>query len=131
MDLQEAKTLARAQALLGHVLKLDIYVCTKSKCTVKRTQVKLWAADAEAGSYNGPDLLVAIRELVARKQLGDYVEVHEVTCMSGCPVGPRVDMTVGSRRVMYFQRKTPTGREDLVSWAFVESIESAIEGYFS
>jgi hypothetical protein len=44
--------------------RLDIYICTKSKCTAKRTRVKLWAADDEAGSYNGPDLLAAIQELV-------------------------------------------------------------------
>lgn len=107
--------------------RLDIYICTKSKCTAKRTQIKLRAADTEAGSYNGPDLLAAIRELVAQKQLDDCVGVHEAMCMSGCPVGPRVDMTRGHWRVMYFQRKTPTGREDLVGWAFVESLESAID----
>ncbi|MGE0684736.1 MAG: hypothetical protein AB7P69_27985, partial [Candidatus Binatia bacterium] len=57
------------------------------------------------------------------------VVVHEAACMSGCPVGPRVDIMIGSRRVMYFQRKTPTGREDLISWVCVESVESAIENH--
>jgi len=68
--------------------RIDIYICTKSKCTAKRAQIKLWTADTEAGFYNGPDLLTAIRDLVAQKQLDDRVRVHEVTCMSGCPVGP-------------------------------------------
>lgn len=111
--------------------RLDIYICTKSKCTAKRTQVKIWTADAEAGSYNGPGLLTAIRDLVVQKHLDACVAVHEATCMSGCPVGPRVDMTNGSRRVMYFQRKHPTGREDLVGWPFIESLEGEIETYLS
>jgi predicted metal-binding protein len=89
--------------------KLDIYICTKSKCTAKRTQVRVWATDTEVGFYNGPNLLAAVRELVVKKQLNDRVGVHEVICMSGCPVGPRMDITSGPRRVMYFQRKTPTG----------------------
>ncbi len=109
--------------------KLDIYICTKSKCTAKRVQVKLWATEAQADSYNGPELLSAIRELVAKKQLDDCVNVHEVMCMSGCPVGPRVDMISGSRRVMYFQRKVPTGRKDLVGWAFIGSIEEEVDTY--
>jgi len=31
--------------------RFDISVCTKSKCTAKGIQVKLWAADAQADSY--------------------------------------------------------------------------------
>src|SRR5262245_46645471 len=107
--------------------RLDIYVCTKSKCTTKRVALKLRADKTEAASYNGPALLQAIREFIRQKNLGERVEVHEAACMSGCPVGPRVDMVVGSRRVMYFQRKTPTGRADLVTWGCVESVESAID----
>jgi predicted metal-binding protein len=106
--------------------RLDIYICTKSKCTAKRVQVKLRAQDTEAGSYNGPELLSAIQALVANKQLDQVVSVYEVACMSGCPVGPRVDMCVGSQRVMYFQRQKPTGRDDLLIWASVESIEGEI-----
>jgi len=95
--------------------RLDIYVCTRSKCTAKRVQVKLRTADDEAGAYNGPELLSTIRELVSSRQLEQVVSVHEATCMSGCPVGPRVDMYVGSRRVMYFHRQKPTGRDDLIT----------------
>jgi predicted metal-binding protein len=109
--------------------RLDIYICTKSKCTAKKVQLKLRHADTEAGSYNGPALLDAIRALVIQKNLSDRVEVHEAACMAGCPVGPRVDMIVGSRRVMYFQRKNPTGREDLVSWGCVDSVEEAIDSH--
>jgi hypothetical protein len=109
--------------------RLDIYVCTKSKCTAKKATLKLRANDAESDSYNGPALLAAIRELIVQRNLGERIAVHEAACMSGCPVGPRVDMVIGSRRVMYFQRKTPTGREDLISWVCVDSVESAIENY--
>jgi hypothetical protein len=107
--------------------RLDIYVCTKSKCTAKQVTLKLRANEAESDFYNGPALLAAIRELTAQRNLGERVAVYEAACMSGCPVGPRVDMVIGSRRVMYFQRKTPTGREDLVSWVCVDSVESAID----
>ena len=107
--------------------RLDIYICTKSKCTAKKAQLKLKTADSKAESYNGPALLTAIRELILQKRLGEQVEVHETACMAGCPVGPRVDMIVNSRRVMYFQRKNPTGREDLISWVCVGSVEEAID----
>ena len=106
--------------------KLDIYICTKSKCTAKRVQVKLRAQDSKAGSYNGPGLLSAIRAFVANEYLQQVVSIHEAACMSGCPVGPRVDMYMGSQRVMYFQRQKPTGRDDLLVWGSVESIEEEI-----
>ena len=109
--------------------RLDIYICTKSKCTAKRVQVKLRTADDKAGSYNGPELLAAIRTFVTDEHLEQSVSVHEAMCMSGCPVGPRVDMCVGSRRVMYFQRQKPTGREDLLTWASVASVEEAMLSY--
>lgn len=111
--------------------RLDIYICTKSKCTAKRVRVKVWSADNETSSHNGPELLAAIRDLVTQKQLAKSVEVHEAACMSGCPVGPRVDMVAGPRRVMYFQRKTPTGREDLITWASIDSIEGVIEAHLA
>jgi predicted metal-binding protein len=107
--------------------RLDIYICTKSKCTAKKATLKLRADEVEADSYNGPALLAAIRELIVQKNLGERVAVHEAACMSGCPVGPRVDMVISSRRVMYFQRKTPTGREDLISWVCVDSVENVID----
>lgn len=109
--------------------RLDIYICTKSKCTARRVQLKLRAADPEPGAYNGPELLDAIRDLVVQNQLRECVEVHEAMCMSGCPVGPRVDMITGTRRIMYFQRKAPTGREDLISWVSVGSIEEALKAH--
>jgi hypothetical protein len=111
--------------------RLDIYICTKSKCTAKRVQVKLRIMDEEVGSYNGPELLSAIRALVAGKHLEPLVSIHEATCMSGCPVGPRVDMCVGSRRVMYFHRQKPTGRDDLITWMSVASVEEAIASHLA
>jgi hypothetical protein len=81
------------------------------------------------GSYNGPEFLSAIRAFVADEHLEPSVSVHEAACMSGCPVGPRVDICVGSQRVMYFQRQKPTGRHDLLTWASVASVEDAIVSY--
>ena len=106
--------------------QLDIYVCTKSKCTAKRVQVKLRATDAELGSYNGPALLEAIRELVEKRSQSACISVHEVLCMAGCPVGPRVDMVCDGKRVMYFNSQRPTGRTDMVTWQVVESVEQEI-----
>lgn len=106
--------------------RLDIYICTKSKCTAKRAALKLRADEVQPGSYNGPALLAALRELIVQKNLEERVAVHEAACMSGCPVGPRVDMVIGPRRVMYFQRKTPTVRENLISWMCVNSMENVI-----
>ena len=54
--------------------QLDIYVCTKSKCTAKRVQVKLCESDTAPGLYNGPALLDAIRELVEKKALQGQVK---------------------------------------------------------
>jgi len=106
--------------------QLDIYVCTKSKCTAKRVQVKVQTTDVEPRTYNGPALLDAIRDLVEKKHLQEQVRVHEVACMAGCPVGPRVDIVCEGRRVMYFNRQRSTGREDLVTWQLVESVEHEI-----
>ncbi|MEW6298821.1 MAG: hypothetical protein AB1671_13965 [Thermodesulfobacteriota bacterium] len=110
---------------------LAIYICTKSKCTARRAHVKLWAADQEAQSYNGPGLLAALRTVVAEKHLARSVAVHEAACMSGCPVGPRLDISCGPKRVMYFQRTAPTGREDLITWSCVDSIENMIEKHLT
>lgn len=106
--------------------RLDLYVCTKTRCTLKRAPIRVRAGEA-ARDYNGPVLLVALIQLVHDKGIGNCVEVHEATCMSGCPVGPRMDLCAGGQRIMYFRRLTPTGRSDLVTWASIESIESEIE----
>ena len=89
-------------------------------------QVKLHTTDAQAGTYNGPALLDAVRNLVATRQRQDAVRVHETACQSGCPVGPRMDVVCDTRRVMYFRRKKATGRDDMVSWLSVESLESLV-----
>jgi hypothetical protein len=106
--------------------RLDLYVCTKSKCTAKRVALRI-RADGTPQDYNGPALLAALVQFVSEKNLAGRVGVHEATCMSGCPVGPRMDLCVGAERVMYFRRFTPTGRSDLVAWASIESVESEIE----
>jgi predicted metal-binding protein len=110
--------------------RLDVYVCTRSKCTAKQVALCVRAGEARH-DYNGPALLVALAQLVHDKGIGDRVAVHEATCMSGCPVGPRVDLCSGSQRVMYFRRLAPTGRTDLVTWTSIESVESEIETHLA
>jgi predicted metal-binding protein len=106
--------------------RLDLYVCTKSKCAAKRIALRI-SADDTLQDYNGPALLAALVRFVHEKNLADRVGVHEATCMSGCPVGPRMDLCVGSERVMYFRRFAATGRADLVAWTSIKSVESEIE----
>jgi len=106
--------------------RLDLYVCTKTRCTLKRAAIRVRAGKA-AQDYNGPALLEALMRMVCDKGIDDCVEVHEAACMSGCPVGPRMDLCTGGQRIMYFRRLTPTGRSDLVTWASVESIEGELE----
>ena len=110
--------------------QLDIYVCTKSKCTAKRAILRIHQGEAQQ-DYNGPMLLAALTQLVHEKGLDDRVAVHEATCMSGCPVGPRMDLCYGAQRVMYFRRLTPTGRPDLVTWTSIDSVEGEIEAYLT
>jgi predicted metal-binding protein len=110
--------------------QLDIYVCTKSKCTAKRAAISIRVGEVQQ-DYNGPALLAALTQFMHDKGIGDRVEVHEATCMSGCPVGPRMDLCSGSQRVMYFRRLMPTGRADLVAWTSIESIEREIEVYLT
>ncbi len=110
--------------------RLDIYVCTKSKCTAKQIAVRVRTGETPQ-EYNGPALLVELTRLVHDKGVNDRVEIHEATCMSGCPVGPRMDLCAGSQRVMYFRRLTPTGRADLVTWTSIDSIESEMEVYLT
>jgi len=73
--------------------------------------------------------LAAIRTFVTDEHLEQSVSVHEAMCMSGCAVGPRVDLCMGSRRVRYFQRQKPPGREDLLMWASGASVEEAMLSY--
>jgi predicted metal-binding protein len=110
--------------------RLDIYICIKSKCTVKRATISLHK-DEVPRDYNGPALLAALAQLVHEKGLNDRVAIHEATCMSGCPVGPRMDLCSGSQRIMYFRRLIPTGRPDLVTWTSIESVEREIETYLT
>jgi len=109
-----------------HEKRLDIYICTKSRCTAKRADLRIRTGEVPQ-AYNGPALLASLIQFVNDKGIGDRVEVHEATCMSGCPVGPRMDLCSGMQRIMYFRRLTPTGRADLIAWTSIESVESEIE----
>ena len=107
--------------------KLEIHICTKTKCTNRTVEVKVRKADAEPGVYNGLKLLTAVRKLVAERQLREVAEVRDATCMSSCPVGPRLDLMQADRRVRYIKRDKPTGRADFVTWYSIDSIEDEIQ----
>ena len=107
--------------------KLAIHICTKTKCTNRTVEVKVRKADAGPGVHNGLKLLTAVRKLVAERQLGEVAEVRAATCMSSCPVGPRLDLMQAARRVRYIQRAKPTGRADFVTWCSIDSIEDEIQ----
>ena len=107
--------------------KLEIHICTKTKCTNRTGEVKVRRDDAGLGVYNGLELLTAVRELVAERQLGDVAEVREVTRMSSCPVGPRADLMQDAKRVRYIKRQRPAGRPDFVTWLSIDSIEGEIQ----
>ena len=109
--------------------KLEIHICTKTKCTNRTVEVKVRKADAEPCVYNGLKLLTAVRKLVDERQLREVAEVRDVACMSSCPVGPRLDLMQDDTRVRYIKRQRPTGRPDFVTWFSIDSIEDEIQSW--
>ena len=107
--------------------KLEIHICTKTKCTNRTVEVKVHKAQTEPHIYNGPDLLAAVQKLVNERQLGEVAEVRDVACMSSCPVGPRADLIQNEKRVRFIKREKPTGRSDFVTWLSIDSIEDEID----
>lgn len=109
--------------------KLEIHICTKTKCTNRTVEVKVHSAEAALGVHTGLTLLAAVRNLVTERQLEGMVEVREATCMSSCPVGPRLDLMQDDTRVRYIKRQRPTGRPDFVTWSSINSLENEIRSW--
>lgn len=109
--------------------KLEIHICTKTKCTNRTVEVKVRSAEAAPGVHTGLTLLAAVRKLVTERQLEGVAEVREATCMSSCPVGPRLDLMQDDTRVRYIKRQRPTGRPDFVTWSSINSIEDEIRSW--
>ena len=109
--------------------KLEIHICTKTKCTNRMVEVKVRSAEAAPGVHTGLTLLAAVRNLVTERQLERGVEVREATYMSSCPVGPRLDLMQDDTRVRYIKRQRPTGRPDFVTWSSINSIEDEIRSW--
>ena len=109
--------------------KLEIHICTKTKCTNRTVEVKVRSAEATPSVHTGLTLLAAVRNLVTERQLEGMVEVREATCMSSCPVGPRLDLIQDNTRVRYIKRQRPTGRPDFVTWSSIDSIEDEIRNW--
>ena len=109
--------------------KLEIHICTKTKCTNRTVEVKVRSAEAALGVHTGRTLLAAVRNLVTEQRLEGGTEVREATCMSSCPVGPRLDLMQDDARVRYIKRQRPTGRPDFVTWGSINSIEDEIRNW--
>ena len=109
--------------------KLEIHICTKTKCTNRTVEVKVRSAAPASDVHTGLTLLAAVQELVAEQRLEGVTEVREATCMSSCPVGPRLDLIRDGTRVRYIKRQRPTGRPDFVTWNSITSIEDEIRSW--
>ncbi len=109
--------------------KLEIHICTKTKCTNRTVKVKVRSAEAAPGVHTGLTLLAAVCNLVTERQLEGVAEVREATCMSSCQVGPRLDLMQDNTRVRYIKRQRPTGRPDFVTWSSIDSIEDEIRSW--
>ena len=109
--------------------KLEIHICTKTKCTNRTVEVKVRSAETAPGIHTGLTLLAAVQKLVAEQRLEGVTEVREATCMSSCPVGPRLDLMQDNTRVRYIKRQRPTGRPDFVTWNSITSIEDEIRSW--
>lgn len=120
------KRVRRVGTLVG---KLEIHICTKTKCTNRTVEVKVRSAEAALGVHTGLTLLAAMQKFVAERRLGGVAEVREAACMSSCPVGPRLDLMQDDTRVRYIKRQRPTGRSDFVTWGSIDSIEDEIRSW--
>ena len=109
--------------------KLEIHICTKTKCTNRTVEVKVRSVEAAPGVHTGLTLMTATRKLIAERQLGGVAEVREAVCMSSCPVGPRLDLLQDDTRVRYIKRQRPTGRPDFVTWSSIDSIEDEVQSW--
>ncbi len=109
--------------------KLEIHICIKTKCTNRTVEVKVRSAEAAPSVHTGLTLLAEVQKLVAERRLEEVTEVCEATCMSSCPVGPRLDLMQDDTRVRYIKRQRPTGRPDFVTWSSINSVEDEIRGW--
>ena len=109
--------------------KLEIHICTKTKCTNRTVEVKVRSAEVAPDVHTGLTLLAEVQELVVERRLEGVAEVREATCMSSCPVGPRLDLLQDDTRVRYIKRQRPTGRPDFVTWSSINSIEDELRNW--
>ncbi len=109
--------------------KLEIHICTKTKCTNRTVAVKVRSAEAAPGVHTGLTLLAAVRKLVGEPPLERVAKVRAAACMSSCPVGPRLDLMQDDTRVRYIKRQRPTGRPDFVTWSSIDSIEAELQNW--
>ena len=119
----------RVRRVGARVGKLEIHICTKTKCTNRTVEVKVRRTEAAPAVHTGLTLLAAARKLVAERRLGGVAEVRAAACMSSCPVGPRLDLMQDGTRVRYIKRQRPTGRPDFVTWGSIDSIEDEIQSW--
>lgn len=109
-------------------VSLKLFVCTKTHCTQHVVRLKLRTADAITQELNGPSLLRALEELMTEKGIAG--RVLEVSCMGGCPIGPRLNV-VGADgfkdTVRYLHVASGKRKTLCVPWEAIESLEALLE----
>ena len=109
-------------------VSLKLFVCTKTHCTERVVRVKIRTADATAQALNGPALLRALEELMTEKGIAG--RVVEVSCMGGCPIGPRLNV-VGAEgfraTVRYLHFRGVPCKTLCAPWEEVVSLEALLD----
>ncbi|MBI3757403.1 MAG: hypothetical protein HY267_05445 [Deltaproteobacteria bacterium] len=108
---------------------IHFYLCTQMHCARRVVSVRIHAADAATMELTGPDLVRALRELVVERDLTTRIQVRETSCMRGCLVGPRLNVTGtgGFREAMRYLH-LPAARHNLscFPWEGVVSLEELV-----
>lgn len=109
-------------------VSLKLFVCTKTYCTERVVCVKIRTADATTQELNGPSLLHTLEELMTEKGIAG--RVMEVSCMGGCPIGPRLNVVGagGFRATVRYVHFRGVPRKTLCApWEEVVSLDALLD----
>jgi hypothetical protein len=91
--------------------------------------LRIHTTDTATTKLTGPDLVRALRELVAGKDMELRIQVRETSCMRGCLIGPRLNVVgVGGFKEAVRYLHLPAGRRNLncLPWEGVVSLEDLV-----
>ena len=111
-----------------NAVSLKLFVCTKTHCTQRVVRLKLRTVDATTQELNGPSLLRGLEELMTEKGIAG--RVLEVSCMGGCPIGPRLNVVGagGFRATVRYVHFRGVPRKTLCApWEEVVSLEALLD----